>query len=92
VLVLIALTCVTFAIFAPPAIAAPVCEWFPSSDCPVPGGSRTSPCYSDQIKANWTTGLYYLPWQSTYRAAGGYGDIWCFDYERDAIDYGFRRA
>jgi len=91
--VLIAWLCITLAIVARPAIAAPECEWFPSSNCPAPGSTRTSPCYADQIKANWSTMSYYLPGQTSYRTAGGaYADIWCFDYEREAIDYGFRRA
>jgi hypothetical protein len=92
VLILIALLCIMFTIVAQPALAAPACEWFPSSNCPAPGSTSTSPCYADQIKANWNTMTYHLPGQTSYRAAGAYADVWCFDSEREAINYGFRRA
>jgi hypothetical protein len=93
---LLIFVCLTGALGASPVYAQPSCEWFPSSDCAaqVSAGSTSQPCFSGQVKADWLSMSYHLPWQASYRSTGtgSNADVWCFDSEQQAIYYGFRRA
>ncbi len=67
------------------------CEWSPSTECPARYPSSTSwPCYPWQIKANWNSSIYHLPRQRHYAAT--YANTWCFGFEADALEHGFRPA
>jgi hypothetical protein len=78
-------------------MAQATCDWYPSSACPARGVTRGMahyPCLNGQIKADWNTMLYRDRLQDSYGSAGFEvnADIWCFDDEFQAREYGFRHA
>jgi hypothetical protein len=96
-LVLVVTFLSSLAAVQPASAQSTACEKYPSSQCPAQGVARglpNYPCFAQQIKADWNTGLYRLPGQASY-AASGYeinADTWCFDSDLQAQQQGFRPA
>ena len=96
VLVAVVLACVSSLPFTAPA-GAQACASFPSNDCPAPGvprGAPSYPCYAEQIKGDWNTMTYYLPWHPSYSQIGSWprANTWCFDSGADAESLAFWSA
>jgi len=84
-----------------PPFAGPVraqrCASYPlsSNECPAVSPTAVSfPCRAGQIKGDWYSMSYYLPWQASYSAVGrrAGSDVWCFTSAEDAEGLGFSRS
>ena len=67
----------------------------PSNECPAVSPTAASfPCRQGQIKGDWYSMSYYLPWQASYSAVGSRAgsDVWCFTSAEDAEGLGFSRS
>jgi hypothetical protein len=95
----LALVCALTPPVATSALAQPPCasDPSPSNDCPARGVSTTAasfPCYAGQVKGDWYSMNYYLPWQASYATVGhrAGSDVWCFSSAADAEGLGFSRS
>jgi len=98
-LAVLALACSLAPPFAGSALAQRSCASYPlpSNDCPAPGVSTAAasfPCFAGQIKGDWYSMSYYLPWQGSYATVGrrSGSDVWCFPTAEDAEELGFSRS
>ena len=69
----------------------------PSTTSPAPGvppGAPSYPCYPEQIKGDWNSMIFHLPWQASYSGIGSgpSQNVQCFDSEAEAQSFGFRRT